>query len=83
MVESTNNSLTTEIKQIIKDKNRVRICQKDTLDVIEAAAYTGIGIVKLEKLSNAPGCDYVVFLGSQRLFIRTKLEKFLESQTYL
>ena len=61
----------------------VRISEKPTLTVYEAAAYTGIGIVKLEKLSNAPGCDYVVFLGSQRLFIRTKLEKFLESQTYL
>ena len=34
MVESTNISLTTEIKQIIKDKNRVRICQKDTLELL-------------------------------------------------
>ena len=57
----------------------VRICEKPTLSVYEAAAYTGIGIQKLVRMSDAPGCDFVLFVGTKRMFKRKKLEEFLES----
>ena len=55
----------------------VRISEKPTLTVYEAAAYTGIGIEKLVKMSEIP--DLVIFVGKKRLFKRKKLEEFLET----
>ena len=57
----------------------VRISEKPTLSVYEAAAYTGIGIQKLIKMSEVPGCDFVLFVGNKRMFKRKKLEEYLDS----
>ena len=57
----------------------VRISEKPTLSVYEAAAYTGIGIQKLVRMSDEPGCEFVIFVGTKRMFKRRKLEEFLES----
>ena len=57
----------------------VRISEKPTLTVYEAAAYTGIGIEKLVTISEEPGTDLVIFVGKKRLFKRKKLEEFLET----
>lgn len=59
----------------------VRISEKPTLSIYEAAAYTGIGMQKLVKLSEIPGNDLVIFVGSKRMFKRKKLEEFLENNT--
>ena len=57
----------------------VRISEKPTLSVYEAAAYTGIGIQKLVSMSDMPECDFVIFVGTKRMFKRRKLEEYLES----
>ncbi len=58
----------------------VRISEKPTLSVYEAAAYTGIGIQKLVRMSDDPMCNFVVFIGTKRMFKRKKLEEYLESK---
>ena len=58
----------------------VRLSEKPTLSIYEAAAYTGIGIQKLVKMAEVPGCDFVLYVGSKRMFKRKKLEEYLESR---
>lgn len=57
----------------------VRISEKPALSLLEAAAYTGIGIQRLIRLSDAPNCNFVLFVGRKRMFKREKLEEYLVS----
>ena len=57
----------------------VRICEKPTLSIYEASAYTGIGIKKLAKMAEIPNCDFVLYVGSKRMFNRAQLVEYLES----
>ena len=57
----------------------VRISEKPTLSIYEAAAYTGIGIQKLVRMSEEPDCDFLIYIGTKRMFKRKKLEDYLES----
>lgn len=52
--------------------------QKPLLTLREAAVYTGIGINRLRRMSNEPNCDYVLFVGSKRMFKHQALLQFLE-----
>ena len=58
----------------------VRISERVTLSVYEAAAYTGIGVNKLRQLSDAPNCDFVLYVGSRRTIKRKLFEEYLMSQ---
>jgi hypothetical protein len=58
----------------------VRISEKPTLSLLEAAAYTGIGIQRLIRISNVPNCNFVLFVGRKRMFKRIRLEEYLDSQ---
>ena len=50
---------------------------KVTLTIKEAAAYTNIGINKLEALLREPGCPFVLFIGTKKLVKREPFEEFL------
>lgn len=58
----------------------VPIWEKSNLTLEEAAAYSGIGIAKLRKLTDDPECEYVLWNGSKRLLKRRLLDKYLESE---
>lgn len=60
-------------------KFEVPICEKATLTLEEAAAYTGIGTQKLRDLSNDERCEFVLWNGTKRLFKRKKLEAYLDA----
>ncbi len=62
------------------EKRLLPIWEKPTLTLEEAAAYTNIGINRLRDMSNEDDCDFVIWVGSKRLFKRRKLEEFLETQ---
>ena len=67
---------------MIKYGNReydVRISEKVTLSIYEAAAYTGIGLRTLSRLSDDPDCDFILMVGSRKAFKRKKLEEYLET----
>jgi hypothetical protein len=57
----------------------VRISEKVTLTIFEAMAYTGLGMSTLYRLSEEPGCDFILYVGSRKAFKRKKLEEFIES----
>lgn len=59
----------------------VRICEKTTLTLEEAAALTNIGINKLREISNAKNCNFVLWVGNKRLLKRKELDEFI-SKTY-
>jgi len=56
----------------------VPIWEKSNLTLEEAAAYSGIGINKLRKLSDDEQCRFVLWIGSKRLIKRRQLDEFTE-----
>lgn len=62
-----------------KGKAEVPISEKCLLTLEEAAAYTGIGICKLRKMSSSERCDFVLWNGSKRMLKKEKLKAYLEA----
>lgn len=56
----------------------VPIWEKANLTLEEAAAYSGIGINKLRKLSDDENCPFVLWIASKRLIKRRKLDEYTE-----
>ena len=52
------------------------IWEKSNLTLEEAAAYSGIGINKLRKLSDDENCPFVLWIGSKRLIKRRQLDEY-------
>ena len=57
----------------------VPIWEKSNLTLEEAAAYSGIGINKLRKLTDNEECQFVLWIGSKRLIKRRKLDEYTEA----
>lgn len=57
---------------------KVPIWEKSNLTLEEAAAYSGIGINKLRKLTDREDCDFVLWIGTKRLVKRKKLDEYIE-----
>lgn len=55
----------------------IPVWEKAMLTLEEAAAYTGIGIHNLKKISEEEN-GLVLWVGNKRLFKRKKLEEFIE-----
>ena len=75
MVKLNNELL---IMKGVKEMKNVPIQKKSCLTLEEATAYSGIGINKLRKLSDAEDCPFVLWNGSKRLLKRRLLDKYLE-----
>lgn len=56
----------------------IPIWEKSNLTLDEAAAYSGIGINRLRKLSVSESCPFVLWVGSKRLIKRRKLDEYLD-----
>ena len=63
------------------NKKEVPIKDKVLLTLDEAAAYSGIGVNKLRKITDEPDCPFVLWNASKRLIKRKKLEDYL-NETY-
>ena len=48
---------------------------KVTLTIKEAAAYSNIGINRIEELLKQPKCDFVLYVGNKKLVKRKKSQK--------
>ncbi len=59
----------------------IPIWEKSNLTLEEAAAYSGIGINKIRKLTNDERCEFVLWIGSKRLIKRKKFDEYIE-KTY-
>lgn len=65
------------VDKVNRKTESIPIPLKVTLTIKEAAAYTGIGINKLESLLREPGCPFVLFIGTKKLVKREAFEQFL------
>lgn len=59
-------------------KKEVPIWEKSNLTLEEAAAYSGIGINKLRKLSDDENCQFVLWVGTKRLIKRRQLDEYTQ-----
>ena len=78
-MEKQIETISPEMTSLLKKKKEVRISEKPTITLEEAAAYTGIGINRLRSISNRSDCKFVFFVGSKRMIKRKQFEDFLES----
>jgi len=56
----------------------IPIWEKSNLTMEEAAAYSGIGINKLRKMSDSENFPFVLWIGSKRLIKRRKLDEYTD-----
>lgn len=50
---------------------------KVTLTIKEAAAYSNIGINKIEELLKQPKCNFVLYVGNKKLVKRKEFEQYI------
>ena len=55
---------------------QVLIHLKMTLTIKEAAAYSNIGINKIDSMLRTPNCPFVLFVGTKKLVKRKEFEQF-------
>ena len=55
----------------------VPIHLKMTLTIKEAAAYSNIGINKIESMLRSPNCPFVLFVGTKKLVKRREFEQYI------
>ncbi|WP_091872001.1 excisionase [Butyrivibrio sp. INlla16] len=55
----------------------IRLCERPTLTVEEAAALYNIGENKLRDLTDKDSCPYVLFVGRKRLIKRKQFDEYI------
>lgn len=58
----------------------IPIHQKELLTIQEAAAYTSIGINKIQSMLRTPNCPFVLFVGSKKLVKRKAFEEYIAAK---
>lgn len=66
-----------------KDKPILTVEKKLLLTKFEAAAYSNIGINKLEDMLRSPNCPFVLYIGTKKLIKRKEFEEFISRQTII
>lgn len=62
-----------------KKVEEVPIYQKQNLTLKEAAAYSNIGINRLNMLIKDPNCNFVLKVGTKKLIKRKLFDEYIES----
>lgn len=62
---------------------KVPIHLKTTLTIKEAAAYSNIGINKIESLLRQPNCNFVLYVGTKKLVKRREFEAFISQKVII
>ena len=58
----------------------VPIHLKMAMTIREAAAYSSIGINKIDALLRQPNCPFVLFVGTKKLVKRKEFEQYISTQ---
>ena len=53
--------------------------EKSNLTLEEAAAYSGIGINRLRRMTEEPRCPFVLWVGAKRMIKRRKLDEYTDN----
>ena len=68
MIQSNSNSMS------------IPICEKLVLSIKEAAAYSNIGINKIENMLRQPDCPFVLYVGTKKLVKREAFEAYINQK---
>ena len=60
-----------------KGKLDVPVWEKMNLTIEEAAAYSNIGINKIDEMAKAPNCSFVLYIGRKKLIKRKEFEQYM------
>ena len=66
-----------DTQQMENSINQVPIHLKMTLTAKEPAAYSNIGINKIDSMLRSPNCPFVLFVGSKKLVKRKEFEQYI------
>ena len=68
-----------------KDKTAppLTLDKKLLLTKFEAAAYSNIGINKIEAMLRAPNCPFVLYIGTKKLVKRKEFEEYISQKTVI
>ena len=61
----------------VSETERVPIYRKLALTIREAAAYSNIGMNKIDSLLKEPNCPFVLYIGNKKLVKRKEFEDFI------
>lgn len=64
-------------------ENQIPIPQKINLTINEAAAYSNIGINKINSMLRTPNCPFVLYVGNKKLVKRKEFEKYISETLFL
>jgi excisionase family DNA binding protein len=56
---------------------------KIALSIKEAAAYSNIGMNKIESMLRTPKCPFVLYVGTKKLVKRKEFEEFISQKTVI
>ena len=73
-----NESKTTV--SVRKKTVRVPIYRKIALTIKEAAAYSNIGINRIDTMLRSPDCPFALYVGKKKLVKRKEFEEFIHNQ---
>ena len=59
-------------------RREIPIWEKSNLTLEEAAAYSGIGINKLRRMTESEQCSFILWNGTKRLIKRRKLDEYMD-----
>lgn len=63
----------------MKEAPKVEIKDKILLTVEEAAAYSNIGLNRIDSMTREPKCPFVLHIGRRKLVKRKEFERYLSS----
>ncbi|MCI9538504.1 MAG: hypothetical protein HFG35_09590 [Eubacterium sp.] len=67
----------------MEKKKEVPIWEKACMTIEEAAAYSSIGINKIDELAKMPRCPFVLYVGRKKLIKRREFERFISENIEL
>lgn len=78
VIREGNDYLSSRKEMNVMDKKReIPIWEKACMTIDEAAAYSNIGINKIDELAKKPNCPFVIYIGRKKLIKRKEFEKFI------
>ncbi len=66
-----------------QEAKNVPLNLKVTLTIKEAAAYSNIGINKIENMLKSPNCPFVLYVGNKKLVKRKEFEEYISKNIIL
>lgn len=64
-------------------KIEVPIWEKACMTIEEAAAYSNIGINKIDEMAKTPRCPFVIYVGRKKLIKRKEFEQYISNNIEL